>query len=185
MKKVLLSLIMLASFITAKAQSNDTPTGEIKLNFLNTILIGSVEVGYEHFIDNNQSIGIELFVNDRFSYMNEKKNKGKEFKTNSISASYNFYLSEQEDGSGWVISPFFKYRFGNHEEKTVVDNIEIIEKTDMNSPILGLGTGYKWIFKNKFTMGPYASIGRNFSKEVNDRFAAIEFNAGFGIGYRF
>jgi hypothetical protein len=153
---------------------------EVKLNILNTIVLGSVEVGYERFIAGDQSIGIEVFINDRFSYSEEKPRRGKEFNTNSVMLSYNFYFSE-ERSSGYYISPFFKYRFGNHEE--VKDGIKV--KTDMDSPILGLGAGYKWIWRDKFTVAPYANIGRNFSNDVNDRFSAVEINAGIGIGYRF
>ncbi len=81
--------------------------------------------------------------------------------------------------------PFIKYRFGDFEEKKTIGGVEVKVKTDMDSFILGLGSGYKWVWNDKFAIGPYASIARNFSEEVNDKFIAIEINAGFSIGYRF
>jgi outer membrane autotransporter protein len=73
-----------------------------------------------------------------------------------------------------------KFRVGEYQELTTTPVI------NMNSFILGAGVGYKWNLSNKFVFGPYANVGRNFSKEVNDEFnTAVEFNAGFGIGYRF
>ena len=73
-----------------------------------------------------------------------------------------------------------KFRTGNYQKS------DLDPKIDMNSFILGIGGGYKWNFSDKFVFGPYVTIGRNFSSEVNDEFnTAIEFNAGFGVGYRF
>lgn len=176
MKKIYTAFALLSISFYAQAQTQN----EVKLNILNTIILGSVEAGYERFIANDQSIGIEMMINDRFSYIAERKGRGKKFNTNSVALSYNFYLSNDR-GSGYYFSPFFKYRFGDHEE--IKNDIKV--KTDMNSAILGLGIGYKWIWRDTFTVAPYANVARNFSDEVNDRFSAVEFNAGIGIGYRF
>jgi outer membrane autotransporter protein len=59
------------------------------------------------------------------------------------------------------------------------------QKTDIDSFIVGLGVGYKWTMGDSFAIQPFANIARNFSDEVQDRFSAIEFNAGINIGYRF
>ena len=173
MKKLIL-LAAIVRGISVQAQNKN----EVKVNILNTIMRASVEVGYERFIDAGQSIGLEVFINDRFSYYEEKGDK--KFNTNSVALSYNFYLLD-DGGSGYYFSPFFKYRFGDHEETK--DDVKVT--TDMNAAIIGLGAGYKWVLRDKFTISPYANIGRNFSNEVNDRFAAVEINAGMGIGYRF
>lgn len=163
---------MLGATIAVHAQN----TSEVKLNILNTITRASVEVGYEYFTTPSSSVGFEVLINDRFSYYPEDENE--EFKTNSVQLSYNFYFSR---GEGAYVSPFLKYRFGDYEE--VIENVPYI--TDMNSFILGLGLGYKWVWNNQFAFGPYANISRNFSKEVIERFSAIEINAGISVGYRF
>lgn len=173
MKKLLLLAALLFG-LGIQAQNKN----EVKVNILNTIMRASAEIGYERFIDTGQSVGVEVFINDRFSYYEEKSDK--KFNTSSVALSYNFYLLD-DGGSGYYFSPFFKYRFGDHEE--VKDGITVT--TDMDAAIIGLGVGYKWVLRDKFTISPYANIGRNFSDEVNDRFAAVEINAGLGIGYRF
>lgn len=176
MKRSLLALGLLLGCLHGQAQTQN----EIKVNILNTIILGSVEFGYERYIANDQSVAIDIFINDRFSYSEEKPRRGKEFNTNSVMLSYNFYLAEDR-GSGIYFSPFFKYRFGDHEE--VIEGIKV--ETDMNSAILGLGAGYKWAWRDKFTIAPYANIGRNFNEDVNERFSAVEVNAGISVGYRF
>ncbi|KGO89154.1 autotransporter outer membrane beta-barrel domain-containing protein [Flavobacterium suncheonense] len=180
MKRFILAAVVLLAGLSAQAQNKN----EAKLNILNTIALASVEVGYEHFIDSNQSIGAEVLINDQFAYFLEKS--GKKFNTNSILASYNFYFSNSGDrASGYYMYPFLKYRFGDFEEKKTVEDVVVTVKTDMDSFILGLGAGYKWVWNDKFAVAPYASIARNFSEDVNDKFIAIEINAGFSIGYRF
>lgn len=182
MRKHIILLGVLLSGLFANAQSKN----EVKVNILNTIVLASVELGYEHFLDNDQSIGVEFLINDRFSYTAEKSGGAKEFKTNSILASYNFYFGANgTSNSGYYVSPFLKYRFGDFNEKEVINDAEVTLTTDMNSFIIGFGTGYKWAWNDKFAIAPYANIARNFSSAVNDRFSAIEFNAGVSIGYRF
>lgn len=182
MKKIVLStlvffLIGSAAFAQTEMERAHS-IGEVKLNFLNTILLGSVEFGYEHFIAKDQSIGIEAHFNDRFSYVTESDSR--EFDATSIMASYNFYFEGDDTGKLYIF-PFIKYRFGDFTES--LDGV--LNTTDMSSFLLGLGGGYKWVFNDKFAFGPYASIARGFSEEVNDRFAAVEFKAGFSVGYRF
>ncbi|GAB3645475.1 hypothetical protein GCM10028791_03650 [Echinicola sediminis] len=178
MKKLAVVALFLGLITQGYAQSaGDHNKNEIKLNILNTIMIGSVEVGYEYFIDRDQSIGIEYLINDRFGY--HSQGEGKEFNTNSLLVSYNFYfLDDYQTGSPYVY-PFFKYRFG-----------ELVEAedpfvTDMNSAIIGIGAGYKWVQRDKFAIAPYINIARGFSEEVSDRFTGVEVNAGVSIGYRF
>lgn len=177
MKKILILGLLFLFSIGANAQYKH----EIKYNFLNTIIMGSAEIGYEHFIDADQSVGLDILINDRFSYYPEGGSKNKKFNTNSVMLSYNLYLSTMNNGSGYYLSPFIKYRFGDYQE---IDNMVLV-KTNMDSFILGLGTGYKWNFKDKLAVGPFVNVGRNFSNDVNDKFYAVEFNAGVSLGYRF
>lgn len=178
MKKLLLVFI---GFVIMSApvfsQALKDPKGEVRLNFMNTIFLGSVELGYEQFISDDQSIGVELHLNDRFGYSSAKN--GRDFSVTSVLASYNFYFAGDENGKIYI-SPFFKYRFGEYRE--ALDNT--ISITNMNSGYIGLIGGYRWNFNN-FAFGPFASIARGFSQEVADKFSAVEFKAGFNVGYRF
>lgn len=178
MKKILFSaLLLLICQFTVQAQSLENPKGEVRLNFLNTIILGTIEVGYEHFIKDDQSLGIELHFNDRFSY--RSASDGKDFNATSFLFSYNFYFAGNETANFYV-SPFFKYRVGEYKE--TIDNVSTI--TDLNSGYIGLMGGYKWNFNN-FAFGPFVSVARGFSSKVADTFSPIEFNGGFNVGYRF
>lgn len=181
MKKIVVALILITVSAMGYSQSGDKKN-EIKLNIANTIAIASVEFGYERFIDNHQSIEGVVLINDRINYHSEKGSR--KFDTNSFKLGYNYYFGDDYDASGLYINPFFKYRTGEFTEgETDLDQQPA--PTDMNSFIIGLGSGYKWNFNDTFVLGPFINVGRNFSEEVKDRFSAIEFNAGFNIGYRF
>lgn len=168
-KKILCAVVILfATHSFAQDKKN-----EVKLNILNTIINASVELGYERFIDTNQSIDAEFHINDRFFYLGASKR----FKTNSFKVGYNFYF-EEEGTTGLYVNPFLKYRFGNYEEKDDT-------KTSLSSFIMGIGCGYMWNYNDTFIIAPYVNIARNFSGTVNSRFWAVEPNLGIRIGYRF
>ena len=179
--KCLLFGMLFIGLFSVNAQKKN----EVKMNFLNTIVIQSVEVGYEHFIEDGFSIGGELFINDRYSYWPELKKDGYKFNTNSVAVNANFYFSA--NNSGYYISPMMKYRFGDFEEKKTDETTQLdyIKTTNLDSFILGVGMGYKWVWNDHFAFAPYANINRNFSEKVNDRFWAVEVNAGLSLGYRF
>jgi hypothetical protein len=178
MKKILLAFTCFVFLQSGSfAQALENPKGEVRINFLNTILLGSVEIGYETFFKSDQSLGIELHLNDRFGYSGQKD--GRNFETTSILASYNFYFAGDDNGKMYI-SPFLKYRFGNFTE--VINNARAV--TNMNGAAIGLLGGYRWNFNN-FAFGPFGSVNRQFSQVVQNRFSAIELNAGFNVGYRF
>lgn len=169
---------LLTAFLIAFGISNlaAQPKHEIKWNIGNTIILGSVEVGYEYLLDEHQSFGAELFIND--SYNLSVGRQVKDFDTNSFQLSYNYYTGA--NNKEFVISPFVKFRTGEYQ-KTSLDPV-----IDMDSFILGIGAGYKWNMNDKFVFGPYFTVGRNFSDEINDEFdTPVEFTLGFGVGYRF
>lgn len=185
MKKIIATAFLIGGILGAKAQA----VHEVKINILNAIAVPSIELGYEHFIDHNQSIGVDLHLLDRFSYYHESKSKDQKFNTTSLAVNYKFYFGGKNgaNGSGYSVSPFVKYRFGNFKEDKYNSELLVSErvKTDMNSFILGIGFGHKWTMGDSFAIEPFVNVARNFSSEVNDRFSAIEFNAGVMIGYRF
>ncbi|PKP25493.1 MAG: DUF3575 domain-containing protein [Bacteroidetes bacterium HGW-Bacteroidetes-2] len=188
MKYVLSILTSFLLYVSVSAQ--DFPNNEIKFNIANTIIFASIEVGYEYLFDYNQSIDAEVLINDRINFHSEEGSQ--QFNTTSAKLGYNFYFGTENPGSGLYFNPFVKYRFGDFEEDpdlTLIDSMpgQTFQKvkTDMNTFIIGIGSGYKWNFSNSFIIALYGSIGRNFSDEIKERFEAIEFHAGLGIGYRF
>lgn len=190
MKKHILSLFFaMALSVSAFAQQVISSSGtanpylgnfenEVKFNFLNLILLGSFEVGYERFLSESHSLDIQLHINDRFGYNAE--GDGKNFKTNSIQAAMNFYFGNNPNGR-FHVYPLLKFRFGEYEESSP----GAVMTTDMTAFILGAGAGYKWEVSEHFAFGPYVSVARNFSETVSNKFTGIELNGGFSLGYRF
>jgi len=173
MRKYSPILLIFTGVFTSNAQYKS----EVKFNIFNMLVQSSFEFGYEYFLDDNQSFGAEIHINDRFSYVEEKNNK--KFDTNSVLINYNYYFSPEGKGSTYAF-PFIKYRFGEHQDKRPEKTY-----TDMDAFVIGLGLGYKWAWNDKFAIAPYMSVARNFSDEVNERFMAIELNAGISVGFRF
>ena len=172
MKKIIVAAMLV--FFSVKTFAQDRQH-QVNLNILNTIWLASVEVGYEHFIAENQSIEGELFFNDRFSVI--PKGSGK-YNATSVKLGYNYYF-EEDGGTGLYVNPFIKQRFGTFSEDGV--------KTRLDSFILGVGAGYQWNLDDTFIIAPFANIARNFGKQVNEnkKFWAIEPNFGIKIGYKF
>lgn len=170
MKKIFFAVIFVFSFGTISAQDK---LNEVKFNLLNTLINASVELGYERFIADNQSLDAEFHINDRFFYL---PGKTKNFKTHSIKIGYNFYFDDA-GLEGFYANPFLKYRFGKYEEPEA--------STSMSSIIIGAGAGYILNYNDTFIVAPYFTIGRNFSESVNKRFWGVEPSLGIRVGYRF
>ncbi len=172
MKKFLLAIVVFINFTYAQ----DFPKNEVKYNIFNTLLVKSVEVGYERLIDFHQSVEFVMLFNDRMNYQRENSNRS--FNTNSFKIGYNYYFGTYHACSGLYANPFVKFRFGDFQETGQPD-------VNMNAFLLGLGAGYKWNTNDKFVFGPFFDIARNFGEEASNRFQGIEFNTGVYIGYRF
>jgi len=180
-KYVVLMFALWGVSVSSFGQSSaDIPRNEVKLNILNTIVVGSLELGYESFIDRNQSISAEIHFFDRFGYVSANSNDVS-FDATSFMVGYNYYFVSESQPSGLFVSPFLKYRSGNFTELV---NSQV-QETNLNSFIIGIGGGYKWVHNDKFALGPYVNIARGFNNDASDRFSAVEFNAGFSIGFRF
>ena len=171
MKKMFLSIAMALVSLGAFAQ---TYKNEVKLNILNVIVRPSIELGYEYYLDDNQSVDAELMFLDRFSYWS--KNGGK-FSATSFKVGYNYYF-DSSDAVGFYLNPFLKTRFGKYTKDGEEDR-------NLNAFIIGVGVGYTWVFNSKFVVAPYANIGRGFNNEVNKKYMAVEPNAGVRLGFRF
>lgn len=181
MQKYMLTLAALLLGFSSFAQTDEVnrPTSEVKINILNTIVIGSLELGYEYYIDQNQSLSLEGHFFDRFSYVS---GDGKSFDATSVLLAYNYYFVSEDQPSGLYVTPFIKYRGGTFTE--IDENDQSVE-TSLNSFIIGFGGGYKWVHNNKFSLGPYVNIARGFNNDVSERFSAVEVNAGFSVGFKF
>lgn len=125
MKKYIVVLFALANSVFLWGQERKN---EVKMNILNAFVITSIELGYERFIDENQSLDFEIFFNDRFSYLPARKDGN--FNATSVKIGYNYYI-EPENMEGLFISPFLKHRFGYYTRND--------QKQSLSSFILGIG----------------------------------------------
>ena len=89
-----LALVSLSAFA-------QTYKNEAKLNILNVIAVPSIELGYEYYLDDNQSVDGEIFFIDRFSYF--PKDGGK-FNATSFKVGYNYYF-DSTDAVGIYLNP--------------------------------------------------------------------------------
>jgi hypothetical protein len=184
MKQLHFILLAICFSFTAKAQEldkNPIPANEVKINIMNTILLGSLEFGFEHFLDQNQSIGAEIHVFDRFAYVSDQPD-GRSFGATSYLLGFNYYFVSPGQPSGFFVNPFVKYRRGVFTEPGEDD--QFVE-TDLDTFIIGIGGGYKWVHNERFALGPFVNIGRGFNENVSRRFAPVEFKAGISLGFRF
>ncbi|MDO4880026.1 MAG: DUF3575 domain-containing protein [Capnocytophaga sp.] len=170
MKKIFFGAIMAFLPLSIFAQEYKN---EVKLNVLNAIINPSIEIGYEYYLDDNQSVDAELFFLDKFSYWPKE---GGKFNAFSFKVGYNYYFNSIDE-EGFYVNPFIKARFGDWTKDNEVKKLDAF--------IFGVGAGYSWVFNNKFVVAPYVNIARNFSSAVNDEYWAIEPNAGIRFGFRF
>jgi len=170
MKKTILVLNLLF-FVSMNAQENTNKNyTEIKLNVLSTSL-GTVEMEFERTINSNSSIGVSMFSTfddkgDAFSYDYDS----------GITGFYRYYLGKQY-AKGIFFEGFGMFHSTRYPIMNQVNGTEI-----NNNLLLGLGVGYKCIFKNGITLQANFSPGINL---FDDEFEDNSGRAGISVGYRF
>src|SRR5699024_5353912 len=112
---ILAVVVSLLGFSGIQAQSEEIPYNEVNYNLLNTIIFASAEVGYEFFIDYDQSIGAKVLINDRRNFRSASGSS--KYSTNSLQLNYTYYFGVENPGSGIYAQPFIKYRFGSFKEE--------------------------------------------------------------------
>lgn len=169
MKKLFTSLSLLIC-VFVNAQEKEKNFSEVKFNALSTSL-GTVEVEFERTLNSKSSIGFSAFTTFEdsgapFSY---------DFDS-GITAFYRYYL-----GKKYANGIFFEGSGTFHNTSFPVTNL--INTTEINTNLLvGLGVGYKYIFKKGLV------LQANFGPGINvfeDEFVNVSGRAGISIGYRF
>ncbi|MFD0991761.1 DUF3575 domain-containing protein [Tenacibaculum geojense] len=131
MKKLLLSIAMVAVGFTANAQKN-----VVKANPLG-LAIGVAELSYERAVSEKQSFELGI----AYSSFDVTGDGGDKVETSSIGAEgkYKFYFSSDKDAPrGWYAAPFVSYSTSS------VDNDGT--KGDINAFAGGALAGYQWVF---------------------------------------
>ncbi|MER0439245.1 hypothetical protein [Emticicia sp. W12TSBA100-4] len=191
MKTLLLFMLCLPSFLFAQdSLKTKIKKNEISINTFELVIARIIPITYERFIDSNQSITVKTFLFDK---------RYTEFNSNniyiSLQAQYNFYFSEKKKNAGFSFSPFFKFTKGKYhygESSGYYDNNGIYQVRlkkailDVNGAILGLGLGYKLLWKEKISLNFTTDVGRVVhAKGYYAEYIPIELRIGMNMGLRF
>lgn len=167
----------------------DLAKNELNLNVLNVLVFGALDLGYERVLDNNTTIGLQLFS----KVFN--KNEGEDVdlsevyaKDFSLTSKFKYFFDDQATASG-----FYALAFGMISDGTNEKTIEITDpgtgKTskvdrdfDYTDFALGFGVGGKFVAKQGFLLDVSFGLGRNlFNKDSPD----IVILPAINVGYRF
>ncbi len=191
MKTLLLFMLCIPSCIFAQdSLKTKIKKNEIAINTFELVIARIIPVNYERFIDSNQSITVKTFLLDKHYTEFASDNR-----YISLQAQYNFYFSEKKKNAGFSFSPFFKFTKGKYyyrENNYYYDSNGIylsrFEETilKVNGAILGLGLGYKLLWKDKISLNFTADIGRVVNaKGYYAEYIPIELRIGMNMGLRF
>lgn len=166
MKKILIaSLILMSSFTQAQQ--------EVKLDIADALVLKTIEVSYEYYLDEQSSIGVSALFS---------------FEKQSADFRYN------EDR---MITPFYRHYFTSDRSwnffgegflgiSSGVKTVETFGGADTyanySDGAFGVAAGLKYISTNGLTIDAYAGVGRNLFSE-NSPIIVPRF--GVNIGKRF
>ncbi len=171
MKRILILFVFTGTFVQAQQ--------EARLDILDALVMKSLEVSYEAYLNNETSLGASLFYN--FSKDNAKFRYNEDL---MITPYFRYYLPISSSS----LSSDFKF-FGelflgiNKGNKKVNIEDEDVKKTvSYTDGALGIGGGLKYVSEQNFVFDAHAGIGRNLFSEKSP---AIVPKIGVSIGYRF
>ena len=184
MKKNFLSLVILFSLFTVKAQNkNDTivnpyeKKNEFKLNTA-LLLLGTFEADYERNLNKNSSLGISFLIP---LFNKEKSNEDINY---TISPYYRRYFGKKY-ASGFFVEGFTMLNSTDGKQITDINgNLTLNEEPDVIDMSIGLGLGSKWVTKSGVTFEVNAGYGKLlFNADKTDHTIVAKF--GLHLGYRF
>jgi len=176
MKKLLI-LLCLTVFTFGYSQDKETPNfnkNEIKGNAL-FLVLGGIDVSYEHLLNEDSGIGVSLFFND-----------GENFETTfSLTPYYRAYFGEKP-AAGFFVEAFSMISSGKNGSYYTYDYTStssyFTEGEKYSGFALGFGVGSKWIHSRGFIFEINAGIGRNLFGTNNTEIVG---RGGITLGYRF
>ncbi len=211
MKKhiVLLLLSIAGLFLQSFAQTPTTSSDqhqELKIDFLQFMIMGNFGVQYEYFLKNEQGIGLSAnyFSVDYW---------GDHVEGYSFFTEYRWYMKEKSEHKGFFVAPYMKYRhkkedggFGYYVDENGdytndwYEQADYVESWKTSSGLaFGISGGYKVVLKSNFMVEANVGFGRYIfdNWEFADENAAIhnttyiywedkaDLKANFSIGWRF
>jgi len=164
MRKLLIVLtVLLSSYIQAQQ--------EIKVDLFDALAFKTVEVSYEHYLNEESSIGISALFNsdtDADVSYNEKS---------MITPYFRHYFN-----SNYNWNFFGEIFFGINSGDTNLELEGLNLKEDYTDGALGVAIGSKYASQRGFVVDVYGGLGRNlFGNDSPDIVPRI----GVNVGYRF
>ncbi|MBW1298750.1 hypothetical protein [Aquimarina litoralis] len=194
MKPLLIVSIVLCSFQFALAQDQsnlpkrDINKNELSLNPLNIIAFGALDVGYERVLNNNSTIGFDLF------YRLADRDDDDSFDSDDIfekeiafTTKFKYFFGDRV-ARGFYVEGFGMLSSGEDEKfidvfDTQGNFIRVDEiEEDFTDFALGFGVGGKFVARNGFLIDIGFGIGRNL---FNNDAPEIIIRPNLYIGYRF
>lgn len=167
----------------------DTAKNEISLNVLNILVFGALDVSYERILNDNSSVGIEMFSKVFNKNEGEDIDFSKAYKKDfSLTGKFKYFLNEYKTASGFYVEGFLMMSNGVNEVDVDVKDPETGETRQVEVPLeytdiaLGFGVGGKFVAKQGFLIDASFGLGRNlFHKDSPD----IVILPSVTVGYRF
>lgn len=171
MKKVIAIVLILGTFNFLTAQGTSDNNNEVKFNVGHFLATSTIGFGYEHFINEDTSIGGDIYFDNKATDYNGNFGLG-----GNIRAYFGY-----QPRSGFFAEAFGLYYTG--EDEILDDNLGE-RNVDYRTLALGLGGGFKIVtFSERFTIETNGGFGRNISPE--DFQNTFMFKAGLSVGFRF
>lgn len=166
MKKLFIVIAILTASFTQAQQ-------EIKLDIFDALVLKTVEVSYEKYIDETSSFGISALINF-------EKNSA-DFKYNEKRALTPFFRHYFTSDSNWNFfgEGFFSLNFGE-KEIAMLGSPNVYQ--DYTDGALGVAVGLKYVSEGGFTVDVYGGAGRNLFSENSP---IVVPRTGVNIGWRF
>lgn len=165
MKKLVVILVL---FGTSFAQAQQ----EIKVDLFDGLIMKSIEVSYEYFLNEESSVGLSAFFN--------LEKQSASFRYNEDTMFTPYFRHHFPSQTNWNFFGEVFIGINNGEEKIKVDEVNTYEK--YTDAALGVSAGTKYISAKGFVIDIYAGLGRNLFDSLSP---SMVVRGGINVGYRF
>jgi len=166
MKKFFIVIAILTASFTQAQQ-------EIKLDFFDALVLKTIEVSYEKYIDETSSFGVSGFINFEKNTADFKYNEKR-----AITPFFRHYFTS-ENNWNFFGEGFFAFNFGEKEMKVLGGPSTYEDYTD---GALGVAVGMKYVSEGGFTVDIYGGAGRNL---FSSNSPIVVPRVGVNVGWRF
>ena len=190
MKKALLGLLLLTSFITFAQETEEeekVKRSEIKANAFNLILFKSIDFSYEYLIDSESSIGASILINLRDTDSGEDVFYNEKF---AFTPYYRRYFSSKY-AWGFFIEAFGMYNvqddtIDDYLYNDIINDYEYVYNDETsNNLAFGIAVGGKFVSKKGFLFEVFGGVGRNIIQSNSAAGSEFVPRLGATFGWRF